>query len=136
MGYLGGPVISPLLISPSSRVGKIPANARFAGTTFVLSMVNARVRGITVPNIVVGLAYGYGGLVQLIAGVEEWACGNVSADHPSWQISDHNAAKSCPSTDHGVQAQLSNRDIIFTQLPLWIRSDSASHTATTQVDAS
>jgi len=49
----------------------------FAGTTFVLSMVNARVRGITVPNIVVGLAYGYGGLVQLIAGVEEWACGNT-----------------------------------------------------------
>jgi len=75
-------------IAPFSAPRRSPTNARFAGTTFVLSMVNARVRGITVPNIVVGLAYGYGGLVQLIAGVEEWACGNVSRDYLSWQIGD------------------------------------------------
>jgi len=49
----------------------------FAGTTFVLSLINAHARSVTVPNIVVGLAFGYGGLVQLIAGVEEWACGNT-----------------------------------------------------------
>jgi succinate-acetate transporter protein len=40
-------------------------------------MYNVRARGITTPNVVLGMALGYGGLVQLIAGVEEWACGNV-----------------------------------------------------------
>jgi hypothetical protein len=41
----------------------------FALTTFVLSLVNMSTRGLTVPNIVVGLAFGYGGLVQLLAGM-------------------------------------------------------------------
>lgn len=40
-------------------------------------MYNVSVRGIAHPNVVLGMALGYGGLVQLIAGVEEWACGNV-----------------------------------------------------------
>lgn len=43
--------------------------AAFALTTFVLSLINIGVRGITQPNIVVGLAFGYGGLVQLLAGM-------------------------------------------------------------------
>jgi succinate-acetate transporter protein len=50
----------------------------FAATTFILSMYNVGARGIGEPNVVLGMALGYGGLVQLIAGVEEWACGNVS----------------------------------------------------------
>lgn len=41
----------------------------FALTTFVLSLVNMSDRGLAVPNIVVGLAFGYGGLVQLLAGM-------------------------------------------------------------------
>lgn len=41
----------------------------FALTTFVLSLVNIGVRGVTEPNIVVALAFGYGGLVQLLAGM-------------------------------------------------------------------
>jgi uncharacterized protein len=41
----------------------------FALTTFVLSLINIGVRGISEPNIVVGLAFGYGGLVQLLAGM-------------------------------------------------------------------
>jgi hypothetical protein len=41
-------------------------------------MYNVKVRNIGHPNVVLGMALGYGGLVQLIAGVEEWACGNVS----------------------------------------------------------
>ena len=41
----------------------------FALTTFVLSAVNLQTRGVTVPNIVVPLALGYGGLVQLLAGM-------------------------------------------------------------------
>ncbi len=40
------------------------------------SMYNVQARSITHPNVVLGLALGYGGLVQLIAGIEEWACGN------------------------------------------------------------
>lgn len=41
----------------------------FALTTFVLSLINIGVRGVTEPNIVVALAFGYGGLVQLLAGM-------------------------------------------------------------------
>jgi len=51
--------------------------AAFALTTFVLSLINIGVRGITQPNIVVGLAFGYGGLVQLLAGMWEMAVGNT-----------------------------------------------------------
>jgi len=41
----------------------------FALTTFVLSAVNLNARGVNVPNIAVPLAYGYGGIVQLLAGM-------------------------------------------------------------------
>lgn len=41
----------------------------FALTTFVLSAVNMHARGVAEPNIVVPLALGYGGLVQLLAGM-------------------------------------------------------------------
>lgn len=41
----------------------------FALTTFVLGCINMGTRDISAPNIVVGLAFGYGGLVQLLAGM-------------------------------------------------------------------
>lgn len=41
----------------------------FALTTFVLSLVNMGTRGVSTPNIVVPLAFGYGGLVQLLSGM-------------------------------------------------------------------
>ena len=41
----------------------------FALTTFVLSMVNLGTRGLEQPSIVVGPAFAYGGLVQLLAGM-------------------------------------------------------------------
>ena len=41
----------------------------FALTTFVLSLINLGTRGVAAPNIVVALAFGYGGLVQLLAGM-------------------------------------------------------------------
>ena len=41
----------------------------FALTTFVLSLINVGTRGIAGPNLVVGIAFGYGGLVQLLAGM-------------------------------------------------------------------
>lgn len=49
----------------------------FALTTFVLGCINMNTRNITVPNIVIGLAFGYGGLVQLLAGMWEMAIGNT-----------------------------------------------------------
>lgn len=41
----------------------------FALTTFILGCINMQVRGVTEPNIVVGPALAYGGLVQLCAGM-------------------------------------------------------------------
>jgi succinate-acetate transporter protein len=49
----------------------------FALTTFVLSAVNLQTRGVNKPNIAVPLAFGYGGLVQLLAGMWEMAVGNT-----------------------------------------------------------
>ncbi|KAL9135681.1 MAG: hypothetical protein Q9175_003122 [Cornicularia normoerica] len=49
----------------------------FALTTFVLGLINMGTRGLSAPNIVVGLAFGYGGLVQLLAGMWEMAVGNT-----------------------------------------------------------
>jgi len=49
----------------------------FALTTFVLSLINLGTRGVHVPNIVISLAFGYGGLVQLLAGMWEMAVGNT-----------------------------------------------------------
>jgi hypothetical protein len=41
----------------------------FALTTFVLGCINMGTRDITAPSIVIGAAFGYGGLVQLLAGM-------------------------------------------------------------------
>ena len=49
----------------------------FALTTFVLSAINMGARDIMVPNMVVAIAYGYGGLVQLLAGM--WYVASVMA---------------------------------------------------------
>ncbi|KAF3918367.1 hypothetical protein ABW21_db0209021 [Orbilia brochopaga] len=49
----------------------------FALTTFILSLVNVGSRGIHTNTIVIGCAYAYGGLVQLLAGMWEMAVGNT-----------------------------------------------------------
>ncbi len=49
----------------------------FALTTFVLSLINLGTAGITEPNIVIGAAFAYGGLCQLLAGMWEMAVGNT-----------------------------------------------------------
>lgn len=62
----------PGLYRPPNRKFANPAPlglSAFALTTFVLSLINVRTRGVTEPNIVVALAFGYGGLVQLLAGM-------------------------------------------------------------------
>jgi succinate-acetate transporter protein len=49
----------------------------FAATTFVLSLINLSTRNVTTPNIVLGMAFFYGGLCQLLAGMWEFATGNT-----------------------------------------------------------
>ncbi|KAF8261235.1 GPR1/FUN34/yaaH family-domain-containing protein [Lactarius quietus] len=51
----------------------------FMSTTLILSLYNfgARTRGITTPNIVVGMALFCSGLTQLLAGQWEYTTGNT-----------------------------------------------------------
>ncbi len=49
----------------------------FALTTFVLSLVNCQARSVSTPNIVIGLATFYGGLIQLLAGMWELSLENT-----------------------------------------------------------
>jgi hypothetical protein len=62
--------------------------AAFALTTFVLSLINVGTRGLTAPNVVVALAFAYGGLVQLLAGM--WwvfsSCICAASLHLNWNV--------------------------------------------------
>ncbi|TLS25320.1 hypothetical protein PpBr36_07554, partial [Pyricularia pennisetigena] len=49
----------------------------FALTTFALSCINVNAGGVRAPHMAVPLALGYGGLVQLLAGMWEMAAGNT-----------------------------------------------------------
>src|ERR1700737_2088129 len=51
--------------------------AAFAGTTFVLSMINANLVGAGALPVVLGLALAYGGIAQLVAGIWEFRTGNA-----------------------------------------------------------
>jgi len=64
---------------PSRRIGNPgPLGLfSFASTTFILSLVNVQARGVATPNVVVGMAIFVGGLVQLLAGMWEFAVGNT-----------------------------------------------------------
>lgn len=75
-----GGTLQPGLAPPSTHKFANPTPlglSAFALTTFVLSMFNAQAQGVTVPNVVVGLAIFYGGLVQLLAGLWEIALENT-----------------------------------------------------------
>ncbi|KAF2735538.1 glyoxylate pathway regulator [Polyplosphaeria fusca] len=75
----GGELQPGLYRAPKSKFAN-PAPlglSAFALTTFVLSLINVGTRGIEHPNLVVAIAYGYGGLVQLLAGMWEMAVGNT-----------------------------------------------------------
>lgn len=49
----------------------------FALTTFVLSLINLGTLNLSNTNVVISLAFGYGGLVQILAGMWEMAIGNT-----------------------------------------------------------
>lgn len=63
-----GGTLNPGLSPPPKHNFANPAPlglSAFALTTFVLSLINTGARGVTIPNIVVGLAFFYGGAAQL-----------------------------------------------------------------------
>lgn len=67
-----GGEFQPGLYKPPNKKLANPAPlglAGFALTTFLLSLINLGTRGLSAPNIVVGPAYAYGGLCQLLAGM-------------------------------------------------------------------
>lgn len=75
-----GGTLNPGLAPPPVHKFGNPAPlglSAFALTTFVLSMFNAKAQGVKIPNVVVGLAAFYGGLVQLVAGIWELALENT-----------------------------------------------------------
>src|SRR5438270_9607747 len=51
--------------------------AAFAGTTFVLSIFNANLVSSKGSGVVLGVAFAYGGLAQLLAGMWEFRTGNT-----------------------------------------------------------
>src|SRR6266480_3098301 len=51
--------------------------AGFAGTTFVLSVINANLVSEKGSGVVLGLALAYGGIAQLLAGMWEFRTGNT-----------------------------------------------------------
>jgi succinate-acetate transporter protein len=65
------------------RAGWVPADpgplglAGFAGTTFVLSLINSNLISARGIGAVLGLAIAYGGLAQLLAGMWEFRTGNT-----------------------------------------------------------
>ncbi|KAJ2892296.1 uncharacterized protein MKZ38_010042 [Zalerion maritima] len=80
MASFGGEFQPGLFKSVADRKIANPAPlglSAFALTTFVLSCVNLSTRGVTSASIAVPLAFGYGGLVQLCAGMWEMAIGNT-----------------------------------------------------------
>ncbi|BAP70104.1 hypothetical protein KLMA_20099 [Kluyveromyces marxianus] len=75
-----GGTLNPGLAPPAAHrfANPVPLGlSSFGLTTFVLSMFNAQAMGIKIPNLVVGLACFYGGLMQLIAGIWEIALENT-----------------------------------------------------------
>ncbi|KAJ5989463.1 hypothetical protein N7481_004673 [Penicillium waksmanii] len=76
----GGEFQPGLYKNPKNRKVANPAPlglCGFALTTFVLGCVQMDVRGVNKPNMIVGPALVYGGLIQLLAGMWEMAIGNT-----------------------------------------------------------
>jgi succinate-acetate transporter protein len=69
--------------APAPSAGWSPADPgplglmAFAGTTFVLSMINSRIVGGGALPAVFGLTLVYGGLIQILAGMWEFRTGNT-----------------------------------------------------------
>src|SRR5579871_3935560 len=77
----GGDFQAVLYAQPPTKLGD-PAPLgffAFATTTFVLSLINIGFGGVHVSNIVIAMAFGFGALGSLIAGILEFILGNTFA---------------------------------------------------------
>ncbi|KAI5968178.1 mug86 [Candida theae] len=78
MAAFGGSLNPGAAPYPKVNINPAPLGlCGFALTTFVLSLVNARAMGISIPKVVVSMACFYGGMVQLFAGLFEFVVGNT-----------------------------------------------------------
>jgi uncharacterized protein len=64
----------------------------FALTTFFLSLINLGTRGISEPSLVIGAAFAYGGLIQLLAGM--WYVASRVIDNRLLSIIDYYRSRS------------------------------------------
>lgn len=63
---------------PAKRANPAPLGlCAFAATTFILSLCNAKALGVSVPHVVAGMGFWYGGIAQVIAGVFEMIYGST-----------------------------------------------------------
>src|ERR1700760_2782759 len=74
----------PVRAAPAASAGGwVPANpaplglSGFGLTTLVLSLINSNLVGVGATPVVLGLAFAFGGLAQLLAGMWEFRTGNV-----------------------------------------------------------
>lgn len=75
----GGAFQPGLYKPPKSQIGNpVPLGlSGFALTTFLLSCINLGTRDLATPSLVIGPAFAYGGLIQLLAGMWDMAIGNT-----------------------------------------------------------
>ncbi len=124
-GHVGGAREADVAPAPDAVAGRsagawVPANpaplglAGFAMTTFVLSMMNANLVSVGGIGAVLALAFAYGGLAQLLAGMWEFRTGNTFgavafSSYGAFWISFFFLLKVVPSslvTNHGVALYL------------------------------
>ncbi|KAF5346401.1 hypothetical protein D9758_012753 [Tetrapyrgos nigripes] len=72
-----GPLTDHRVVLIHKRVFVFSGLFSFASTTLILSLYNVQARGITTPNVVVGMALFCGGLAQFLAGMWEFPRGNT-----------------------------------------------------------
>jgi hypothetical protein len=68
-----GGEFQPGLYKPTARrefANPVPLGlSAFALSIFLLSLINVQTNGVTEPNIVLAVAFGYGGLIQVLVGM-------------------------------------------------------------------
>jgi len=77
-GHLANDDLLAIGASHRKIANPLPLGAMsFATTTLILSLYNVGVQGITVPNAILTYSLFYGGLIQYLAGLWEFASGNT-----------------------------------------------------------
>ncbi|KAE8538220.1 hypothetical protein D1P53_005559 [Cryptococcus gattii VGV] len=76
--YQGGDEMARFIIPGGNAIDTSqPGFPVFHRAAFLLNLYTAQARGVTKPNLVLGIVLGLGGLGQTLAGILEWASGNT-----------------------------------------------------------